>query len=109
MKKVLKFTAIGIAVLLALALVIPVLFKGKILQLVKTEINKNIDAKVEFQDLNVSFFRHFPKLSVALKDVSVVGINEFQGDTLVSAPGIDASMNLVSLIKGEEKIGRAHV
>ncbi len=102
MKKVLKYTTIGIVVLLGFALLLPFLFKDKILQLVKVEINNNVVAKVEFEDLDLSLFRHFPRLSVALKDISVTGVNDFQGDTLLSAQSVDASMNLVSLIKGKE-------
>jgi hypothetical protein len=102
MKKVLKFTAISLAILLLIAFLIPVLFKSKILTLVKTEINKNIEAKVDFKDLSLSLFRHFPKLSVTLKDVSVTGLNDFKGDTLLSAPAIDASVNIMSLLKAKD-------
>lgn len=102
MKKVLKFTAISLAILLLIAFLIPVLFKSKILTLVKTEINKNIEAKVDFKDLNLSLFRHFPKLSVTLKDVSVTGLNDFKDDTLLSAPAIDASLNIMSLVKAKD-------
>ena len=102
MKKLLKYTGITILVLFIFALLIPVLFKDKILRVVKVEINKNIEAKVEFKDLDLSLFRHFPKLSVAMEDVSVTGVKEFQKDTLLSAAAIDASVNLIGLIKGKE-------
>ena len=51
MKKLIKFTIIGLSVLILGAFLIPVLFKDKILQLVKVEINKNVQAKVDFKDL----------------------------------------------------------
>ncbi|MGN6164264.1 MAG: hypothetical protein ACTHOF_06975 [Flavisolibacter sp.] len=102
MKKVLKYTGIGFIVLLLLGFILPVLFKGKILRIVKAEVNKNLEAKVDFKDVNISLFRHFPKLSVALENVSVVGINEFNNDTLLSAPSVDASVNLMSLFSGKD-------
>ena len=46
MKKFFKYTGIVLLILVVLAFLIPVLFKNKILTLVKTEINKNIEATV---------------------------------------------------------------
>jgi hypothetical protein len=102
MKKFLTYTAAGLLVLIVLAALLPVFFKGKIVSMVKKEINKSLLAKVEFSDVSISLFRHFPKLSVALEDVSVVGINEFVKDTLLSARRADAALHLWSAIRGEQ-------
>jgi uncharacterized protein involved in outer membrane biogenesis len=102
MKKILKYSGIALLSLIALAFLVPVLFKGKIVTLVKAGINKNIEAKVEFKNVNLSLFRHFPRLSVGLEDVSIAGIHEFEKDTLLSAKRIDASVNLWSAISGNE-------
>jgi hypothetical protein len=102
MKKLIKFSVISLSLLILIAFLIPVLFKDKILQLVKIEINKNVQAKVDFQDLHLSFFRHFPKLSIALENVSIIGFNDFKGDTLLSAPTVEASVNIMSLIKAND-------
>ena len=101
MRKFFKITAISLFILILLAFLLPYLFKDKLLVLAKSEINKNIEAKIEFKDLDLSLFRHFPKLSIALKDISVTGLNEFAGDTLLSAPMFDASVNLMSVIGGK--------
>ena len=55
MKKLLKYTGISLLVLIILALVLPILFKGQIISLVKKEINQNIYAVVEFSDVDLSF------------------------------------------------------
>ncbi|MGC4038099.1 MAG: AsmA-like C-terminal region-containing protein [Chitinophagaceae bacterium] len=102
MKKALKITGISLLVLIVIAFAIPILFKGKILTVVKNTINKNVNATVDFKDLSLSLFRHFPKLSVSLENVSVVGADEFAKDTLVSAQNIDASVNIMSVISGSE-------
>ena len=102
MKKFVKYTCIVILSLSLLAFLIPVLFKGKIVRLAKAEINKNIQARVDFKEVSVSLFRHFPKLSIGLEDVSVIGVDGFENDTLVSAKRIDASVNLWSVISGSE-------
>lgn len=101
-KKVLKITGIVLLVLIAAAFIIPIAFKKQITSLVKKEINKNLTATVEFKDVSLSLFRHFPKVSISLDELSVTGTNEFAGDTLVSAASIDVSANLISVIKGKD-------
>jgi uncharacterized protein involved in outer membrane biogenesis len=101
LKKTLKITGITLLVLIALAFLIPILFKKQITNLVKKEINKSLTAHVDFNDVSISLFRHFPKASIQLEDLSVVGTNEFAKDTLISAKSFDASVNLFSIFKGD--------
>lgn len=102
LRKFLKITGITLLVLLLLAFLLPILFKGKIIALIKTEINKNLNAKVDFKDADISLFRHFPKLSLGLEDLNVVGVNEFAADSLLSVKQLDVSVNLMSAIKGDD-------
>lgn len=101
LKKILKYTGITLLLIIVLLALTPILFKGKIISLVKQKVNENINATVEFKDVNISVFSHFPKLTVELNDLSVAGINEFVGDTLVSAKEIGLSMNLWNAITGK--------
>ncbi|MET0635152.1 MAG: AsmA-like C-terminal region-containing protein [Chitinophagaceae bacterium] len=102
MKKFLKITGITVLVILALLFLIPVLFSKQITSLVKKEINKTLTAKVEFGDVSLSVFRHFPKVSISMDNLSVVGSPAFPNDTLISAKSIDVSANLISVIKGDD-------
>jgi hypothetical protein len=102
LKKVLKITGITLLVLIAAAFLIPIIFKKQITSLVKKEINKSLTAKVDFKDVSLSLFRHFPKISIALEELSVVGTNEFANDTLLFTKTLDASVNLISAIKGKD-------
>jgi AsmA-like C-terminal region len=102
LKKVLKITGITLLVLIAAVFLIPIIFKKQITALVKKEINKSLTAKVDFKDVNLSLFRHFPKISIGLDELTVAGTNEFAGDTLISAKTLDASVNLMSVIKGKD-------
>lgn len=101
LKKILKITGISLAALLVILFVAPFIFKGKIIAIAKEQINKNINAKVDFKDLNLSFFRHFPRVSVALEELQVVGADEFAKDTLIDAKEIDVAVNLFSVISGK--------
>ncbi|MEP7372525.1 MAG: AsmA-like C-terminal region-containing protein [Chitinophagaceae bacterium] len=102
MKKALKITALVLVILMAVAFAIPIIFKKQIAELVKKEINKSLTAKVDFSDVSLSLFRHFPKVSISLENLSVIGTNEFAKDTLIAASSVDASVNLISVIKGKD-------
>ncbi len=101
-KKIIKIVLISLLVLIAVAFAAPYLFKSQIVTLVKKQINKNINAKVDFKDVDISFFRHFPKVAVGLDELQVVGIGTFAADTLIAAKRIDASLNIMSVIKGKD-------
>ena len=101
-RKILKITLIVLLVLLGVAFAAPFVFKGKIIKIAKEQINKNLTAAIDFNDLDISFFRHFPKVSVALSGLQVVGTDEFAKDTLVAAKNIDVALNLMSVIKGSD-------
>ncbi|HJX72080.1 MAG TPA: AsmA family protein, partial [Bacteroidales bacterium] len=101
MKKFFKILIIIILILIVVIIVTPVFFKGKILQVAKQQINKNVNAKVEFSNLNLSFIRNFPNASVVLKNVSVVGIDDFASDTLLSLKSFDIRLDVMSAIKME--------
>ena len=102
LKKFLKISGISLLALLLILFIAPFLFKGKIMRLAKEQINKNINAKTDFSDLSVSFFRHFPRVSVALDQLQITGNGEFEKDTLISAREIDVALNLVSVIRGSD-------
>ncbi len=100
-RKILKVTGISLLVLLIIAFLIPVLFKKQITRLVKKEINNSLNATVDFKDVSLSLIRNFPKVSIIIKDLSIVGLNEFAGDTLIYTKQASAAANLWSVIKGE--------
>jgi hypothetical protein len=103
MKKFLKITGITLLVLILALIAVPFLFKGKIIERVKKEANNNLNATVNFSDdIGISIFKSFPKLTVTLKQVSIVGKDTFLGDTLVYLPDISVALNVMSVIKGDK-------
>jgi hypothetical protein len=101
MKKFIKILLIVILVLLAILIVTPFLFKGKIMEIAKEQINKNVNARVEFGDLGLSFIKNFPYASVSLKELSVAGIDKFEEDTLLKLNSLDIKVDIISVIKME--------
>ncbi|MBS0027941.1 AsmA-like C-terminal region-containing protein [Chitinophaga sp. 22321] len=102
LKKILKIVGITIVVLILAAIAIPYFFKDKIIAKVKTELNNRLTAKVDFKDVDISIFRHFPRLAVGLEDLQVVGTGEFAADTLLAVKQVDVALNLMSVIKGDK-------
>ena len=98
LKKMAKIAGLVLLFLLLLAFLIPVFFKGKIVAVARKQINDHVNAQVDFKDVSLSLFRHFPGISVALADIDVVGLDDFSKDTLISAKQIDVTVNLFSLI-----------
>ena len=107
-KKGLKITGIVVLSFFILLLILPFAFKGKILDIVKNEANKMLEAKLEFSDLNLSFISHFPKATIGLENISLVGVGDFSKDTLVSAKEIDIAVDILSLI-GNDGIKIHHI
>lgn len=102
LKKIAKITGIVIIVLLLIAFILPFAFKGRIMNIAKTEINKNVNARVDFKDIDISLFRHFPRLAVGLEALQVIGTGDFSKDTLIAARQIDVALNLMSLFSGNQ-------
>lgn len=101
MKKTIRLTGIIVLVIFLILIFLPFIFKDKIVSIVKDEINKTIRAKVDFQDADLSLFRHFPNLAFQLEGLHIVGTDEFEKDTLLSVKSLDLSLNLMSVIGGK--------
>ena len=97
LKKGLKITGVTVAVILVFMLVLPFVFKDKVITIVKKEANEMLNAKLDFESLDISLFSHFPSASIELNGLTLSGIDDFENDTLVSAESIDVAVNVMSL------------
>ena len=105
MKKVLVGFLIFLFVLIASAFVIPFFFKDKIIAKAKEEISKQVNAKVDFKNIDLSLLkniRNFPNIALGIDDLTIIGIAPFEGDTLLTIGSTKASLDLMSVIKGEQ-------
>ena len=76
--KYLKYTLKGIVVLLSILVILYIIVfsyvsvnKKKIIKQVTDEISKKLNGNVSIDNVELSFFRHFPKVSVALHNVLI--------------------------------------
>ena len=98
--KILKITGITLLILVCFVWSAPYLFKGKITQLIRTRINKDLRAHVNFSGVDISLFRQFPDIAIGLDDLQVICVGEFQGDTLMTAKRFDIACHIPGLISG---------
>lgn len=99
MKKTLKIFGIGILIILALLIAIPFAFHGQIKDMVKRFINENLNAKVEFSDVSLSFIRSFPQAHVTINDLVIINFEPFKDETLATAKNIAFTMSVKELFK----------
>jgi len=108
--KIAKWTGIFIGVVLLLLYLLPLLFPGTIAAEVKKVANKSLDAKLDFTKSKLSFFTHFPSLTVSLDELSLMGSAPFKNDTLLKAKQVAFGINLKRLIfNNEVKIDELYV
>lgn len=106
-KKTLKITGISFVALLAILLILPFAFKGKIVSAVQTAANKNLKATVSFNpDLSLSLIRNFPNLSLGIDELKIVGKDSFANDTLIHAPHLRLVVDIASVFRGKEIVIR---
>ncbi|MCX6304547.1 MAG: AsmA family protein [Bacteroidetes bacterium] len=97
MKKALKITGVVLLAILLILIITPFFFQDRIKQEVKNLANRTLKSEVNFTDMNLSFFSHFPNLSLTLTGFSLKSSAPFTGDTLISAREIAFGVNVKSL------------
>ena len=103
-KKILKISTFLFLSLFIILLSMPYLFKDKLTDLVKSEMNKAVNARINFQDINISLFKNFPKINVSVTKIDLTGKQQFEGVSLLFAENFDLNFNLWSVIKGDNPL-----
>jgi len=101
MKKPLIILGAALSALLIALILIPIFYKDKIVELVKTEANKNLNARLEFDDLSLSLLKNFPNVTLEIEKLVMINNPPFAGDTLVALEKFATTLNLMSLIRGK--------
>ncbi len=93
-----------IAIILLLALLVPVLYKKEILHAIKNQVNSSINGKLDFADLELSLFTHFPKLTVQIDELQLLSYVEQDTTTLLQSIQLDLELNLWNVISKSDKL-----
>ncbi len=100
-KKIIISLLVIIFILFVSLASLPLFFKDTITAKVKTSINKGVNAKVNFSDVDLSIISTFPNLGINLNNLVIIGVDSFANDTLANIKTLQLNLNLMSIIKGK--------
>jgi AsmA protein len=96
--RILKISGITLVSILVLLFLAPYLFPDTVGRQIKHWTNQSIKGDLNFTKGRLSFFTHFPSLTLTLYDVDLKGSAPFQQDTLLAAEKLGFGVNLKKLI-----------
>ncbi|MFD2942864.1 AsmA-like C-terminal region-containing protein [Flavobacterium notoginsengisoli] len=96
--KIAKYIGITFAVLLGLLFLTPVVFEDQIKEQIKKTANEKLSAELNYSDVSVSFFRHFPSLTLTLDNLSLNGSAPYKNEKFITAKEVSFGINVASLI-----------
>ncbi len=102
LKKIIIGFIVVFVLLIGAVIAIPFIFKDEINAKIKEEINKELLADVDYTSYDLSIIKSFPDLYFTLNDLSIVGRNQFEGDTLAHVKEIGLGLELMKILRGEE-------
>ncbi len=94
----LRITGILVLVLLLAAIIVPSLFKEQIKDKVVAVANEKVNAELAIGDFGITLFRNFPNLTFRLKQVSITGVDSFEGDTLAALGSFNLVFDISSVL-----------
>lgn len=83
--KIVKIFTISLLLLIAFTLSLPFIFTDTITQKVKATANTHLDGELNFKDTNLSFFKHFPSLTLTLNELNLNGSAPYKKESLINA------------------------
>lgn len=103
-KKVFIGLGILLFVLVASALILPVVFKDDIKSAIDKEIAKSVNADVVFDvnNFSLSVFRNFPNMTVQIKELGVFNRAPFEGVPLFVVEQFEVEINLKDILFGDQ-------
>src|SRR5260221_2045054 len=95
--KLLKFTGITAGSMLLLLFLLPYLFPRFVSNKIRQWARQSIQTELHFSSARLSFFRHFPALTLTLYNVRLNGSAPFEKEQLVKADEIALGVDLRSV------------
>jgi AsmA protein len=99
--RILKITGISFAGILLLLFLLPYLFPKSISDKIKLLANQHLKSELNFSNARLSFFNHFPALTLTLYDFTLKGSAPFEKDTLVVSKELAFGIDIPTLMTGK--------
>lgn len=107
--KIGKITGIVLGSVLLLMFLLPILFPDFVATKIKAWANSVITTELDFSKARLSFFNHFPSLTLTLYNVSLKGSKPFEKDTLIKADEIALGVDLSSVFSEKVRIDEIYL
>jgi AsmA protein len=95
--RVLKVTGLAAATLILLLFLLPYIFPQFVSNKIRQWARQSIQTELHFSSARLSFFRHFPALTLTLYDVRLNGSAPFEKEQLIEAKEIALGVDLRSV------------
>lgn len=102
--RLLKITGITLGTVIALLFLLPYLFPNTVANEVKKLVNNSLRGELNFSRARLSFFNHFPSLTLTLYDFSLKGAAPFEKDTLLACRELAFGVDLSTVFSKKIKI-----
>ena len=99
-KKILKIIGVVVLLIIVILVAIPFVLEAKIGELIKNNVNNNVNATLDFSDADLSLLASFPNAEVSLDNAVLITNAPFNGDTLFAAEKLSLKMGMGELFKG---------
>ncbi|OXA79966.1 AsmA protein [Flavobacterium aquidurense] len=96
--KIAKYFGITFVVILGLLFLIPIIFADTIKEQIKKTANEKLSAELNYSDVSLSFFHHFPSLTLTLNDLSLNGSAPYKTEKFITAKEVSFGINVASLV-----------
>lgn len=96
--KIAKYFGITFTVILGLLFLIPIIFADTIKEQIKKTANEKLSAELNYSDVSLSFFHHFPSLTLTLNDLSLNGSAPYKTEKFITAKEVSFGINVASLV-----------
>ncbi|WP_436514371.1 hypothetical protein [Ekhidna sp. To15] len=106
MKKFLITLGVVLTILVTAIIVLPIIFADDIRKALDDTMAESLNANVYYDvdAFNLSLIKNFPDITVSLSEFGVVGVDEFENDTLASIGTFLVTVDLMSAINGDQII-----
>ena len=100
--KTAKYLGITFVVIIGLLFLTPIIFADKIKEQIKKTANERLSAELNYSDVSVSFFHHFPSLTLTLDNLSLNGSTPYTNEKFITAKEVSFGINIASLVFSKE-------
>lgn len=87
-----------VVLFLAVAIIVPAVFKDDIKAILEKEVAKSVNADVVFDDFNLSFFSNFPNVTAGLENLGVMNREPFAGEMLFATEKFEVEVNPLDML-----------